>query len=133
MSLHSWEDVAAHNSRKDIWVVIENSVYDITKFLDEHPGGEEVLIEQAGQDATEAFEEIGHSDDARKMLKTYLVGAVKNPDQKPVKKKVTPSKFSSQSTKSDSGSLLRLLVPVLIIIAFFVAKYYSQEEEKKQA
>lgn len=31
----------------------------------QHPGGEEVLIEQAGRDATEAFEDVGHSTDAR--------------------------------------------------------------------
>ncbi|KXS21349.1 cytochrome b5 [Gonapodya prolifera JEL478] len=133
-TLYSWEEVAAHSSRADIWIVVENSVYNITKFLDEHPGGEEVLIEQAGQDATEAFEEIGHSDDARKMLKNYKVGDVKDPDQKPVKKKISPSKFSTTTTvKSDSGSVLRLLIPVLIIVAFFVAKYYSQPEESKEA
>lgn len=32
---------------------------------DQHPGGEEVLIEQAGREATEAFEDVGHSSDAR--------------------------------------------------------------------
>jgi len=35
--------------------------------LDEHPGGCEVLLEKAGEDRTEAFEDIGHSTDARKM------------------------------------------------------------------
>ena len=50
-------DVALHNKSKgedkSIWIVIHDKVYDITKFLDEHPGGEEILIKNAGADATE--------------------------------------------------------------------------------
>lgn len=42
--------------------------------LFQHPGGEEVLLEQAGRDATESFEDVGHSTDAREMLKQYYIG-----------------------------------------------------------
>ncbi|KAI9001705.1 cytochrome b5-like heme/steroid binding domain-containing protein [Gaertneriomyces semiglobifer] len=69
-----WPEIAAHNTRDDLWMVVDGKVYDCTKFLDEHPGGEEVMIEQAGQDASEAFDEIGHSDDARDLLKTMYIG-----------------------------------------------------------
>uniref|UniRef100_A0A8C9EGT1 Cytochrome b5 type B n=1 Tax=Pavo cristatus TaxID=9049 RepID=A0A8C9EGT1_PAVCR len=44
--------------------------------LFQHPGGEEVLLEQAGRDATESFEDVGHSTDAREMLKQYYVGEI---------------------------------------------------------
>ncbi|XP_069777184.1 cytochrome b5 isoform X2 [Narcine bancroftii] len=47
----------------------------------EHPGGEEVLKEQAGDDATEAFEDVGHSTDAREMTKQYLIGEL-HPDDR---------------------------------------------------
>lgn len=40
-------------------------------------GGEEVLLDVAGQDATEAFEDVGHSDEARELLGPMLVGPVK--------------------------------------------------------
>jgi hypothetical protein len=43
--------------------------YDITEFLDQHPGGEEVVLETAGTDASGAFDDVGHSSDARDMLK----------------------------------------------------------------
>merc|ERR1711974_168013 len=43
-------------------------------FLDEHPGGEEILIENAGVDSTENFEDVGHSSDAREMLQEYYIG-----------------------------------------------------------
>lgn len=40
----------------------------------QHPGGEEVLREQAGGDATESFEDVGHSTDAREMASSMLIG-----------------------------------------------------------
>lgn len=42
--------------------------------MEEHPGGEEVLREQAGGDATENFEDVGHSTDARELSKTFIIG-----------------------------------------------------------
>ncbi|XP_030192162.1 cytochrome b5 isoform X3 [Lynx canadensis] len=46
-----------------------------------HPGGEEVLREQAGGDATENFEDVGHSTDARELSKTYIIGEL-HPDDR---------------------------------------------------
>ena len=40
----------------------------------QHPGGEEILFENAGIDATENFEDVGHSSDAREMLEEYYIG-----------------------------------------------------------
>ena len=45
--------------------------------LSHHRGGEEVLLDVGGQDATEAFEDVGHSDEAREILETLLVGTLK--------------------------------------------------------
>ncbi|VTJ90925.1 Hypothetical predicted protein, partial [Marmota monax] len=53
----------------------------LTKFLEEHPGGEEVLREQAGGDAAENFEDVGHSTDARELSKTYIIGEL-HPDDR---------------------------------------------------
>jgi hypothetical protein len=52
-------------------------VYDVTKFLDEHPGGAEILVENAGlADASAEFDSIGHSSAALEMLKSYYIGDV---------------------------------------------------------
>lgn len=40
------------------------------------PGGVAILVESSGQDSTEAFEDIGHSNDAREVLEKYLIGRV---------------------------------------------------------
>ncbi|NWX78173.1 CYB5B protein, partial [Alca torda] len=70
------EEVGKRNSSREAWLVIHGRVYDVTRFLEEHPGGEEVLLEQAGKDATESFEDVGHSTDARDMLQQYYIGEV---------------------------------------------------------
>merc|ERR1719198_970825 len=66
--------VAKHKSKEDIWLTINNKVYNVTAYLDEHPGGEEVLTDKAGEDATMEFEDVGHSNDARKTLEQFIVG-----------------------------------------------------------
>ncbi|KAK1885039.1 Cytochrome b5 [Dissostichus eleginoides] len=74
VKLFRLSQIEEQNSFKSTWIIINNSVYDVTKFLEEHPGGEEVLREQAGGDATESFEDVGHSSDAREMARGMLIG-----------------------------------------------------------
>ncbi|KAL4794012.1 FMN-dependent dehydrogenase-domain-containing protein [Aspergillus venezuelensis] len=52
------KDVATHDSRASCWVVIRGQVYDLTSFLNEHPGGAAVILEYGGRDATGVFEAI---------------------------------------------------------------------------
>ena len=40
----------------------------------QHPGGEDVILEHAGRDATIVFKEVGHSDDAKSLLKHHFIG-----------------------------------------------------------
>lgn len=42
-----------------------------------YSGGEEVLLDVSGQDGSEAFEDVGHSDEAREILDGLLVGTLK--------------------------------------------------------
>ncbi|XP_074679163.1 cytochrome b5 isoform X2 [Strix aluco] len=75
------EEVQQHNKSRSTWIILHHRVYDVTKFLDEHPGGEEVLREQAGGDATENFEDVGHSTDARTLSETFIIGEL-HPDDR---------------------------------------------------
>lgn len=49
-------EVAKHNSAEDCWVIIDEEIYDVTKFLPDHPGGSKALLVYAGRDATEEFD-----------------------------------------------------------------------------
>lgn len=51
-------------------------VYSLADYVEEHPGGIPLLLEVGGQDGTQAFEDVGHSDDAREMLEPFLIGEV---------------------------------------------------------
>ena len=75
-------EVATHDREEDCYLIIGNErtggakVYDVTKYLDEHPGGDAVLLELAGKYADDMFEDIGHSMNARQQLKEFLVGTL---------------------------------------------------------
>nr|CAD7458704.1 unnamed protein product [Timema tahoe] len=71
--LYKRYEVAKENNGETTLMIIHNSVYNVTAYLKEHPGGEEVLLEQGGKDATEAFEDVGHSLDARDLMDNYKV------------------------------------------------------------
>ena len=69
--------------------------------LSQHPGGEEILIENAGQDSTENFEDVGHSSDAREMLEEYYVGELHEEDKTGSTDKGAKSWSSSQVTTEE--------------------------------
>ncbi|KAL5598622.1 hypothetical protein BROUX41_003454 [Berkeleyomyces rouxiae] len=128
----TYQDVAEHNTKNDIWMVIDNKVYDCTKFMDEHPGGEEVLLDVAGQDATEAFDDVGHSDEARESLDVMLVGQLKlQPGEKGPKK----SSASTSGSSSESGLGLGMYLGVLIVgaIGYFGYNYLEAQKQQVQA
>merc|ERR1719324_1820520 len=110
----SMADVESHNTQEDVWMVIHDKVYNVTKYLDDHPGGEEVLMDRAGQNATMDFEDVGHSKDARKQLDKFEVGEL------PPSERSTDAGSSGDAASSGGGMMLA--IPVLI--AAIGAGYY---------
>ncbi|KAF8389912.1 hypothetical protein HHK36_024431 [Tetracentron sinense] len=72
--LYSLQEASEHNTKEDCWVVIDGKVYDVTTYLDEHPGGDDVLLAATGKDATDDFEDAGHSKSARELMQDYCIG-----------------------------------------------------------
>ena len=132
VTLFSLEEVGKHTKGngedKSVWIVIHDNVYDVTKFLDEHPGGEEILLEHAGKDATEEFEDVGHSTDARDMLKDYHIGGLREEDKKG--NVDTGPKPWGDSAKAEGGeSWTSWLVPIFLAFAASIVyrMYFTKE------
>eukprot|EP01059_Diplonema_ambulator_P007505 TRINITY_DN16971_c0_g1_i1.p1 TRINITY_DN16971_c0_g1~~TRINITY_DN16971_c0_g1_i1.p1 ORF type:complete len:189 (+),score=40.23 TRINITY_DN16971_c0_g1_i1:234-800(+) len=68
--------VTSHNTLDDCWIVVNHSVYNITPFVNQHPGGTRILQQYAGRVATTSFNKI-HSKKAKTMLNRYLIGYVR--------------------------------------------------------
>ncbi|KXZ52484.1 hypothetical protein GPECTOR_9g528 [Gonium pectorale] len=79
----SLADIKQHMSDKSCWLVVHGKVYDVTEFLEEHPGGYDIIVSSTGRDATSDFEEIGHSNSAKKLLEKYLIGEYEGGDSMP--------------------------------------------------
>lgn len=52
--VYTLSEVARHASRNDCWAIISSDVYDLTEFINRHPGGDEIL-RACGTDATTLF------------------------------------------------------------------------------
>ncbi|KAL9107823.1 MAG: hypothetical protein Q9227_007338 [Pyrenula ochraceoflavens] len=104
-------DVASHNKPGDLYIIVDEDVYDLTKFQDEHPGGKKILQRAAGKDASKQFWKY-HNDSILKKYKGQLqVGSLdtKKAVEKP--KAPTPATSAEKKEKVIPKSDLGTVVP----------------------
>ncbi|KAJ2940774.1 hypothetical protein O0L34_g14886 [Tuta absoluta] len=119
------KEVAELGSPKKVLFIIDNVVYDVNAFLDEHPGGHEVLTNVAGKDASEDFDDIGHSLDAKELMKKYVVGELVAQDRVEVKKRrVSWGVTDGASAGSTDTGLFSWKLPVLLALIATVVYTY---------
>ncbi|MEN9582397.1 MAG: hypothetical protein RL641_351 [Candidatus Parcubacteria bacterium] len=79
-SSHTPEDVSSHTTANSCWIIISNKVYNVTQFLNSHPGGVATITPFCGGDATVAFHTHGHDGGndhttyAYSLLPPYFIG-----------------------------------------------------------
>ncbi|KAI0663234.1 cytochrome b5-like heme/steroid binding domain-containing protein [Cubamyces menziesii] len=123
--LVTYAELKAHSTKDSLYILLHEKVYDVTKFIDEHPGGDEVIIAEAGRDATEAFEDVGHSDEARVILKDLYVGDFEKTDELKTKGPSTSASQSAVNSAVEQGSNMMYFVPLAMLGAYFAWRYYS--------
>lgn len=88
-----------------------------------------MLLDVAGQDATEAFEDVGHSDEAREILDGLKIGTLRRQEGDPKPKVGGTTAIAAGPNKSESGGLgLAAYAGILIAaaLAFFVYQSMSK-------
>jgi hypothetical protein len=83
-------EVALHDTQQDCWLIIDGNVYDVTSFIETHPGGDRIL-RGCGKDATLLFHQregkSDHSTQAKNLLQTYYIGALGEEPTKTIEQK----------------------------------------------
>lgn len=126
-TVYTEEEVAKHSTENDCWLIIGNEsnggpkVYNITPYMNDHPGGPEIMMEFAGKNADDMFEDIGHSSEARSKMKEFLVGTLKTDPSSP--QKIAQKKTISEH-KSRGG--LNPLAVIALLVAIAAGYYYSR-------
>jgi fatty acid desaturase/cytochrome b involved in lipid metabolism len=68
-------EVARHARADDCWVIVRGGVYDVTRFVPRHPGGNMIYV-KAGGECTALFDSY-HPERARATLEKYRIGALR--------------------------------------------------------
>lgn len=112
---------------------------DVTKFLEEHPGGEEVIVEVAGKDATKEFDAIGHSKEAQSLVQKYQVGVLQGAtvekvdykdvvEKEPKNNEMSAFVIKDDSTTSKSVVFFEFFVPILVATLYFGYRCLTRED-----
>ncbi|KAJ6261300.1 hypothetical protein Dda_3969 [Drechslerella dactyloides] len=133
----TYTELLSHDTKEDLYVAIHEKVYNVTRFVDEHPGGEEVLLDVGGQDATEAFEDVGHSDEAREILSGYLVGDLKRGANDPKPSSASENRVSLPPGEDSAGGIFLITISPSFVYAIVVAglaggAYYYLQLQQQQ-
>ena len=73
--VYTAQEVAAHSTPDDCWLIIDGKVFDVTPFVDQHPGGSAITA-SAGQDVTKGFHGPQHPTGAVDLVGEYQIGVL---------------------------------------------------------
>ncbi|KAL3532530.1 hypothetical protein ACH5RR_006051 [Cinchona calisaya] len=70
---YSKAEVSLHNKRTDCWIIIKDKVFDVSSYVEEHPGGDAILA-HAGDDSTKGFYGPQHATRVFDMIDDFYIG-----------------------------------------------------------
>ena len=114
--LLSYEEVWQHNLPEDCWMIINDYVYNVSEYINEHPGGPIVLQMRAGCVATSAFKEANHSPQAiNNIMPKYVVGRID---------KGTPMVKEQEERTSKGGNVIGVvaLLGLVLILVYYLTR-----------
>merc|ERR1712230_7558 len=99
-------DVASHNKADNLWIIVDQDVYDLTKFQDEHPGGKKILQRVAGKDASKQFWKYHNESILKKYSKQLQVGSLDSKPKPAQQTPPTPSATPPPSAKKEAEKVV---------------------------
>lgn len=76
---YTMAQVAAHNTASSCWTAINGSVYNVTSWISQHPGGQQAIISLCGTDGSAAFNgQHGGQRRPASELASFKIGALTN-------------------------------------------------------
>ncbi|KAJ2896122.1 hypothetical protein GGI21_003806 [Coemansia aciculifera] len=85
LRLITMEEIALHNKRNDCWMVIGGKVYNVTHYVEFHPGGKGELMRAAGKDGSALFNDTHPWVNAESILRACMIGFCSGPSKSQVK------------------------------------------------
>ena len=77
-TFYTWEEIIEHDKKSSVWIVIKGKVYDLTNFIEKHPGGD-IIMDGAGGDCTPMWESYHPlAIIKRGPIKKYFIGMVRD-------------------------------------------------------
>ncbi|KAH8021288.1 hypothetical protein HPB51_014482 [Rhipicephalus microplus] len=75
----TYEELMKHNKKDDAWICLKGRVYNVTPYMEYHPGGVDELLKGVGKDATDLFNQVHKWVNFESMLEKCLIGKVVGP------------------------------------------------------
>ncbi|KAI1370330.1 FMN-dependent dehydrogenase-domain-containing protein [Hypoxylon crocopeplum] len=95
-------EVSGHDTEESCWMVLHGKVYDITSFISKHPGGRSILLKNAGQDASTAFDSVHPIEILEEYLTpNQMLGNIELKDA--IEDARTPASKHDQQPASETG------------------------------
>lgn len=119
---YSKAEIAKHNTVNDAWVSCNGFVFDVTNFMDSHPGGKEVLLDSLGSDIKAKMLETDHSPYAYTFMKDFTIGTVEG--ETPHEMFEAPPKHMRGYKLTDINRCVDFAKPALYQIVHLGDKYW---------
>ena len=124
-----WEEVAKHNTKEDCWTVLHGHVWDLTSFLEEHPGGANIIMKYAGFDATKAFQPMHPKDITDTLPKQCYKGPINLNSPMTDEQKAGPGKKKEKKPEDGNSEFMAWWMAV----QKKAAKMKSEQDDVEEA
>ena len=119
-------EVSKHNNQNDCWTIINNEVYDLTSYINSHPGGVPNILNLCGIDGSSSFSaQHGNERKPAQELSGFVIGAIGDPLSSTTSNKSTANAAPTKSAKPTPSATL---TGPIILSAAEVAKHNTSSD-----